>query len=334
MKTLYLSITLSIILLVGCSVEEPQPTKPNNSTQGNGKGVLYGMAGLWGFVTNGNSLLYWDERNKSIKVEVIGTTIISETDGYGLYSLKGLDSGYYSLRFSKRGYDTVQIDSIFSNGKDSTKVYFVLKDSSGRTGVPAEIINLRELTPSISVSKASATTTETIRVDTLLDHGTIRKIRRDTSYSWQGEFSIDLKSDVKATQDSLDVGYYVAITNSSTVDKSLIPTEFSDSQTEIKKGWHSYFGSSKKTKAPYSSTRDFILTQSESNSSSEYPVSLSQFTGLSNYKISKTTQLYLHIIPVTKELKYKQESNRLSTWKLSIVGFKLGEIKTIPIEWR
>jgi hypothetical protein len=224
----------------------------------------------------------------------------------------------------------VEIDSIFCNGEDSTKVFFVLKDSIGREGVPSEIVNLRELTPSISVVYAIAYATETIKIDTIKSEGQIRDIRRDTSYSWQGEFSIDLRSEVKSSQDSLDVGYYVAITNSQTVDESLIPIEFSASQPDVKKGWIAYFGSSVKTKPVYTGTRDFVVNSSGKNADNKVALG----STIMNIKVSKQQQLYLHIIPVTKELYYKQESNRLSTWRISKIGYKSGEMKTIPIEWK
>lgn len=329
MKTfIVLASTLVCLTLWGCKEDTLQPNKPKN-TQDNEKGTLYGHIVQWVLMKGYSSNAYWDSRQSGVKVEVIGTNIGTETDGYGEFRITGLDSGQYSLRFLKKGFDTVTVNSIKTNGKDSVKIMFTLSDTIGNIRTDQEI-SLRELSPTISVSRGYASATETIRIDTIKDHGKIREIRRDTSYWWQGEFSIDLKSDVKPTQDSLNVGYYIAITNSSTVDPALLPTQFSDSQAEIKKGWIAYYGSSIKTKPVYTGTRDFVLNSTGKNADMNVPLG----STIMNLKVTKQQQLYMHIIPITKELQYVQKSNRLNTWREFQVKFKLGEMKTIPIEWK
>ena len=53
-----------------------------------------------------------------------------------------------------------------------------------------------------------------------------------------------------------------------------------------------------------------------------------------NLKVTKQQQLYLHIIPVTVEKILRQKSSRFNTWLEFDGGYKLGEMKTIPIEWK
>jgi hypothetical protein len=322
-----LASSLVCLTLWGCKEDTLQPDKPKN-TQDNQKATLYGSTNQWVFV-GGYSNTKWDDKQSGVKVEVVGTNISTETDGYGEFKLKGLDSGTYSIRFSKNGFETVIIDSVRSNGKDSVRVVLTIKDSLGNK-VDYKEVFLREITPKISIPKANASATEIIKIDTIKDHGKIREIRRDTSYWWQGEFSIDLKSDVKATQENLDAGYYIAITNSSTVEPSLLPTQFSDSQAEIKKGWIAYYGSSLKTKPVYTGTRDFVLNSTGKNAD----MNVALGSTIMNLKVTKQQQLYLHIIPVTVEKILRQKSNRFNTWLEFDGGYKLGEMKTIPIEWK
>jgi hypothetical protein len=329
MKTfIVLASALVCLTLWGCKEDTLQPDKSKNTSQGNEKGTLYGSTNQWVFV-GGYSSAYWDEKQSGVKIEVIGSSISTETNGYGEFKLTGLDSGTYSIRFSKKGFETVILDSVKSNGKDSLRVTLIIKDSLGHKAEYQEVF-LRELTPIISVRNANATASETIKIDTIKSEGQIRDIRRDTSYSWQGEFSIELRSDVKATQDNLDVGYYIAISNSQTVDESLIPIEFSASQPDVKKGWIAYYGSSVKTKPVYTGTRDFVVNSSGKNADNKVALG----STIMDIKVSKEQQLYLHIIPVTVKKILRQKSNRFNTWLEFGGGYNLGEMKTIPIEWK
>jgi len=241
--------------------------------------------------------------------------------------MKGIDSGSYSLRFSKIGYETNQIDNVLCNGKDSIQIKYILKDSVGITRIYDEIF-LSESTPSISIVNATASATEFIT--TITNHNINRD---DTTYSWEAKFSVNLESTIKETQDSLAAGFMVRITNRNTISPSEMPTAFYDTGTELTNGWLGFYGHSIKTKPVYTGTRDFILSQG-SNAKADRIIPLEYFNTLTNYQVKKSEQLYLHIIPVVKELKRVQHSNRFSTWFTFEVGYKFGDLHTIPIQWK
>jgi len=330
MKTLSSILVLSFVMLVGCTkTESTIPTKPV-VTQGTGNGILYGTVILTGFV-NSFSNSVRDTKQTGIKVEVVGTQIATETDGYGEFILRGLDSGIYSIRYSKVGYQTNQIDNIYCNGIDSTKIKFILKDSAGSMRAYDET-SLMENTPLIELVNAIATAEEEIRSDTLLGNNTIRY---DTTYSFQASFSVNLQSIIKETQDSLDAGCLVRITNRSTVESSEMPTAFYAWNTKLTNGWLGYYGSTYKSKPVYIGTRDFTLARNASKEfKGDIPITLESFSLIGNYQVSKSEQLYLHIIPVGKEFKRIQHSERFSTWITTEGLYKFGELKTIPIQWK
>lgn len=330
MKTLSSILVLSFVMLVGCTTSEnTNPTKPV-VTQGTGNGILYGTVVQSGFV-NKFSNLVWDTKQSGVKVEVVGTQILTETDGYGEFKLRGLDSGVYSVRFSKLGYETLQLDYIQSNGNDSTAIMLKITDSTGKERT-YEAVFLSELPPTIEATNAIANAAEEIWADTLLGTTTIRY---DTTYSFEASFSVNLQSIIRETQDSLDAGCLVRITNRSTVESSEMPTAFYAGNTTLTNGWLGYYGSTYKSKPVYTGTRDFTLAR---NASKEFrgdvPITLESFSRIGNYQVKKSEQLYLHIIPVAKEFKRIQHSNRFSTWLTFDVLYKFGALKTIPIQWK
>jgi hypothetical protein len=327
MKKINLILVIVFILLISCSKKD-DPIKPNNK-EGNGTSILYGTVTPWGLI-NRFSNSVWDSKQAGIKVEVVGTTISSMTDGYGEFILRGLDSGVYSIRFSKKNYETLQIDSIYSNGIDSTKIKYILKDSLGNTRIYDEI-SLLENTPIIEIINAIANAKEEIWVDTLAGHG----VKYDTTYSFQASFSINLQSNIKETQDSLPVGCLIRITNKSTVESTEKSSAFYGGNIPLNNGWLGYYGHTYLTKPVYTGTRDFTLARSEGKGFyADLPITLESFSKIGNYQIKKTEQLYLHIIPIVNELKRVQHSNRFSTWFTFEVQYKFGELKTIPIVWK
>jgi hypothetical protein len=111
-----------------------------------------------------------------------------------------------------------------------------------------------------------------------------------------------------------------------------MPTAFYDTGTELTNGWLGFYGHTIKTKPPYIGARDFVLSQGSVKGDRVLP--LGYFSTLANYKVKKSEQLYLHIIPVVKELKRIQHSSRFSTWFTFEVAYKFGNLQTIPIQWK
>jgi len=120
MKNILLALSILFLVVVGCNTKDGDTIKPNN-TQGAGDGILYGRINPWGLITQFSNST-WNMKQAGIKVEILGTQISTETDGYGEFIMKGIDSGSYSLRFSKIGYETNQIDNVLCNGKDSIQI--------------------------------------------------------------------------------------------------------------------------------------------------------------------------------------------------------------------
>ncbi len=329
MKTTLIISIIVVGILTGCNNEESIPTKPNNN-QTNGNGVLSGRVSLFSYFLKSTNLT-WDTRQAGIHVQIIGTQLSAETDGYGEFVLRGVDSGSYSLQFSKAGYETFQLDNIQSNGVDSIAIKNMITDSSGIKQTYDEVF-LSELTPTFSITNSTAIATETIHADTVRDQGVIREIRRDTSYSWQAAFSINLQSNTQETQDSLPAGFLIRITNSNTVSSNEMPAAFYATGLELTNGWLGFYGHTHQTKPIYTGTRDFVLKQSGSDA--DRAISLDYFGKSANYRVQKTEQLYLHIIPVVKELRRVQHSNRFNTWYTFEVAYKFGNVETLPIQWQ
>lgn len=106
MKTLYIISLIAICVVASCTNEKSIPTEPNNN-QTAGNGILSGRVSLFSYLLE-SSNLRWDTRQSGVHVKIIGTQIETETDGYGEFVLRGVDSGSYSLQFSKVGYETFQ----------------------------------------------------------------------------------------------------------------------------------------------------------------------------------------------------------------------------------
>lgn len=322
MKITFIVLLIVVGVLTGCMSSDP--IHPNNN-QTNSRKVLTGRVSQFSYFLKSSNLI-WDNRQADVNVDVIGTQISAKTNGYGEFEIQGLDSGSYSLRFSKIGYETIQLDNILSNGIDSIVIKNVLIDTNGLKQIYEEVF-LSELVPTIQVLNANAIAKEVIWADTL--GGNI--IHYDTAYSWEASFSVNLQSNIKETQDSLAAGFLVRITNRNTIATNEQPSAFY-ANIELTNGWLGFYGHSYLTKPIYIGTRNFTITQNTSKGDVSIP--LGYFSKTSNYQVKKTEQLYLHIIPVVKELKRVQHSNRFNTWFTFDVQYKFGELQTIPIAWK
>lgn len=213
------NITLAVlalgIIFGGCSDETP--TQPNNPQTG-GEGIIAGMAYVAYY--EGDWFKY---RNANIEVSLLGTNLSTMTDSLGKWVLRNIDSGSYTIRFTKSGpYDTSFAYRVYSNGTDSIYLKEVITDTTW-TGVQKTGGDVRELPPNLSVTSCTTVANEIIRFDTMTVQGQLQYIP-DTTYTWSGEFTIGVDAPNPTLNDKLPVSYLCCLSEKA----QLAPTDLPD----------------------------------------------------------------------------------------------------------
>jgi hypothetical protein len=225
MKSNIVLALCALLTLSSCADESLTPVVKPPTVLTTDSGIVSGMAYL---CTYDDGWLKYG--NKDIVVGVIGSNISTTTDSLGKWVLHGLDSGMHTLRFTKPGqYDTSYAYNVYSNGRDSVFLKEIITDLNWQ-GKQKSGGDVRELPPVLSVITCETSIRETIHVDTVKDHGTIREIRRDTTYNWEANFTIGVDAPNKDLNDRLPVSYMCCFTESPTLstgelpDKPFLPT--------------------------------------------------------------------------------------------------------------
>jgi hypothetical protein len=264
-----------------------------------------------------------------VLVEVVGANITATStaqakDMYSKFVLTGLDSGTYTLRFSKNGYVSREIPGIYHNGNDTTTMQYFVADSNGSRAY--SLVGIVEQHPEVTAKSITAEVKQTIRVDTLKDHGTIREIRRDTSYSFSSEVTLDVNSQFEWSKVNYPLAYIAYIDDQSTVLSNRLPAkEMGDAdmyfKAEISKislplGWY-------KLSVNPSVKSEWVLSD------------ISRLQKVSGISLSNKTQLYLHVVPYAFQkgfiVEYKPYDPPL---EVSYSRMIQKTPITIPIEWK
>lgn len=319
----FIAIFCLVLLIASCSKNDnavqPQPKVLN------GTGVLNGSVLL--VRTSNEDPRSYD--HSGVLVEVVGTTStsISTTKSKainGTFTLSGLDSGTYTLRFSKNGYVTREIQGIYHNGSDTSTMKYFIADSNGSRA--HDVVALFEQHPEVSTKSIIAELSQKIRIDTIKDHGMIRDIRRDTNYTFSTEITLEVNSQFEWSKVNYPLAYIAYIDDQSAVLSSRLPSkELGDGDMYFTKellnlrlpsGW---FKLDVKPNIPSK-----LSTQDVSSLRKNYGVNL-----------SSKSQLYLHVIPYAIQkgfiVEYKPYDPPLEgSYSTMIQKASI----TIPIEWK
>jgi hypothetical protein len=112
MKKIF-TITFICIALSGCNKDSNPVNTVYNNEQ---KGAIVG----WASISSQNSEKF--TKAKDVKVTILGTNKMVMSDTTGYWSFTNLDSGKYTLQFTKTGYDTAIVADILINGADTVRL--------------------------------------------------------------------------------------------------------------------------------------------------------------------------------------------------------------------
>jgi hypothetical protein len=318
-----IAISCLVLLIASCSKNDntvqPQPKILN------GKGVLIGTVQLVRTVPVDSRS--YDQ--SGVLVEVVGTTLSATTTAQqkamnSTFTLSGLDSGTYTLRFSKNGYVTREISGIYHSGTDTSTMKYFIADSNGSRA--HDVVALFEQHPEVSAKSIIAELSQKIRIDTIKDHGTIRDIRRDTNYTFITEISLDVNSQIELSKTNYPLAYIAYIDNQTSVISSRLPSkELGDAdmyftaellKLKLPMGWYNL------------SAKPSVVSEYAQNNLS----SLQKTNGIS---LSKKAQMYLHIIPYAYQKFSKISYSPYDPPTEGSGGAMIAKAPiTIPIEWK
>ncbi|MBX7153495.1 MAG: carboxypeptidase-like regulatory domain-containing protein [Bacteriodetes bacterium] len=322
MKNFIILITVTAFTFISSCSRNEQLLQPKILT---GTGVLIGSVQL--IRTSPEDPRGYDQ--SGVLVEVVGANITATStaqakDMYGKYVLTGLDSGTYTLRFSKNGYVSREISGVYHNGTDTTTMKYFTSDTNGTTAY--NVVMLFEQYPDVSAKSITAEAQQTILVDTLMEHGTIREIRRDTSYSFISAITLDVNAQFDWSKTNYPLSYIAYIDDQSSVLSSRLPAK------EIGDGDMYFVSELSNLKLPLG-WYNFKLKPNSLSSNSL--VNLSELQNVHRINLTNKTQLYLHIIPYADQKfstvfyrKFDPPVEVLSTKKM-----RLSPI-SVPIQWK
>lgn len=323
MKKIYLFTVILFFFAISCK-EETQIQQPDIKVM-NGNGILRGGVTL----SNPNGGDTRDIDQSGAKVEVVGTNLVVYTtanpkDIGGVFVLNGLDSGTYTIRVSKEGYITEEMKDIYTNGKDSTTLKWNIADSNGSTSYGGII--LHEKAPTLSLKAYTASIIQTIKIDTLKDHGKIVKIIRDTSYKSTIDFSFNADSYFDWSKEHHSIGFIAYLGNNPIPNQDKKPSgEYFNGDVELKE----YIS---KKQLSGGVTRVEIKPNILQKIEYSELRSLAQGLGID---LSSKEQIYLHIYPLahqsyTKIISSKYDPPLLGGGSKWVVQDPI----TVPIEWK
>lgn len=278
MKTTISLIFAGLAVLLSACTTDGIPTKPNNP-QTNGEGIIAGKAYTLTFKEIDHRFV----DNSGINVQAMGTNIITTTDSIGNWVLRGLDSGSYTLRFTKPEYDTLFAYYVQSNGIDSVYLSKLYTDST--YGKPTKnAATVRELPAVASVISAVAQAAQEIYTQKDPRDSTVI-IHSDTVYRWSATFTIGIETPNQTVKESIPGSYMACITDSPTLQQSEIPNKF------IPSAWQGhpqyYFGEEGRQDGKLPPERTYTVN-----------ISLEDYAQKKGWTLTKGMPLYLHIIPV------------------------------------
>lgn len=319
------------VTLNSCTTEETISTQPNNP-QSNGAGVYIGNVRL---VANFEQTekkippIVWSDMSGT-KVEIVGTTLYALTNKDGYFSISTVDSGMFTIRIIRSGYQAVEIDGQFNNGIDTSHLSYTLADTTGYAqNGRYDFIHLHEEPARGYVKNAIASGSEKIKFDTLWENNSIKEIRADSMYTLSAEIEFDVEHPFSYTRNFLPVGYYACITENSTFEQNNLP------ETVVppfrNNDWENlgFLGNPQAVNME-NGNRKYYVVSSKAENSSQFSIGT-----ITTIVKQHGKNLFLHIVPIWS-VYYSYVNNPLSgeppTYQYTS---KLvhGDVTSIPIQW-
>ncbi|MBS1538685.1 MAG: carboxypeptidase regulatory-like domain-containing protein [Bacteroidetes bacterium] len=331
MKTTFKITTIAVTLissffLNGCSKKE-DPVKPNN-TQTTGDATLTGEIQLARAEKKDYNIV--DEDWDGIKVELLGTQLYAETDIHGKWKISGIDSGSYSVRFTKSGFDTLQLDNIVLKSQDSIRLLQTIKDSTGTLSQSYDILFLAELPSKVEYLSGNAKILQKI-VEIKDSHDTTQIIKQDTLYTLQSDFTIKHTSQFAYTENYNNVRYMFCLSEKQNLDQSEIPLTFSPW-----KAWQNeptgFVKVPGKEGVNQGSIRTFYVNNNSQINSIE--LNLPEYVNKRNIAFRYGMPLYIHVIYNWGGMKRVINQDKKAVWTVAGPVEFYSPIQTIPIEWK
>ncbi len=317
--------------IYSCKTEETIPTKPNNP-QTNGTGVYVGNVRLIAnFEQKQKQIppIVWSDMSGT-NVEIVGTSLSAMTDKDGNFAITAVDSGVFTVKVTRTGYETVILDNQHNNGLDTSRLSIIIADTTGyaKDGI-YNFIYLYEAPARCYVKNAQASGIEKIMVDTVWDHNTIKEIRADTVYTFGAEIEFAVDHPFSYTKNFLNVGYYACITQHATFDQNNLPKAvepiISDNEWEKIGFW-----GNPKGYGTDQGTRKYYVVSTAAKNYNEFSIH-----NINSIVKQSGKNLFIHIVPIWS-IYYRYILNPISPEPPTYqYNSKLiyGEVTSIPIHW-
>lgn len=323
-------ITISVLVLSSilnsCS-NSNNPVKPLNN-QGTGDAILIGEIQLVRMEKKNYNLV--DEDWDGIKVELLGTQLFTETDKHGKWKIKDIDSGSYSVRFTKFGFDTLIVSEVILKTQDSIWLKQTVQDSTKTLSQTIDILFLTELPSKLEILSGDVSIVE--KVTEIKDsHDTTHVIRRDTTFDFHSKLMVKHTSQFSYTENYNNVRYMFCISEKQTLEQSEIPSSFSPWQA-----WQNdssiFVRVAGKEDINQGSIRTFYVNDiSQSNS---FGLSIMEYGNKRGISLQKGKQLYFHVIFNWGGMKRTINQDKKAVWTTAAPVDFYTPLYSIPIEWK
>lgn len=309
------------MFIIGCT-KHIDPIKPDT----NGNGVYKGLVSLdenFEQSYKGLNPVIWGSDISGTLVEIIGTNKSAFTNKGGYFYISGLDSGKFTIKITRTGYEPFLLTNQYNNGKDTSELTFTLKDTSGYAhDYTQHGIYLYESSVVVSAVNVMPVAQELIVADTITSDTSKYKgqIFRDTTYTIDAQFTLNVQHPLSWTRDSLPIGFYATVSEFSSLSQSNYPTQLYPTTA-----WKGFVGI---PDGILHGNRTYLITR---NGKEKNSVSLD----ISTIVHQRGKNLYLHIIPIYYK-KYRYIMNAPGQKPCYNIGTDktIGKAESFPIQWK
>ncbi|MBS1538683.1 MAG: hypothetical protein JST20_13160 [Bacteroidetes bacterium] len=338
MKSLFLFIMCLITILGSNSCSENSiSTKPVVLQKGDG--ILSGRCLLYTY--HRDSSWHKDQLSPSNNasncagtlVKLLGTQISAITDSTGRWILRGIESGTYSIQFTHSGFDSITVNSLVHNGRDSVSLVWTDVNPFGQTW-EYETVCLAEPPALVSVIDADVSALQRLTPYPIGGN-------YDTSYNWQSQFTIEVKAPISTVQSMLSVGYVAIISTHTPLDISELPKNGTIVQPwqGNPNGFIAYTPNNDKMVFPNGDkTKRYFEISGGTITNSQISVNIAEYAAKFGISLSDKPQLYLHIIPMrlgfTREWRDRPEGYSGGPYGTPQIDWVVGNPQSFPIAWQ
>lgn len=318
MKSYILLIISTLVMLSSCSNEQTTSIVKSPTLLTSDSGIFAGTV-AW----SGDWVRKVNQENS--RVEIVGTNRFTTTNERGDWVLRNIDSGTYTLRFTRPGCDSFEIRNIHTNGNDSVYATWMWNFQNGEIREQKRVDLLEQpMTVRLSSTQGAITSAIYNVKDT---HDTTRIIRRDTTYSFAAQFNV-LTSAYRsslAEESPYDIAYIV--NDIPTIKSADLPNDSILFRTSDKGGWTRIDARDMFMKATKGAHTITELGQS----------GVKAYLSSKNINLSIGARLYLHAFPTwrgnVRQITYSQNEGTIINGGGGTDRFR-GQVVTIPILWK